>query len=365
MDLSKGYLWDKLWLPFLIALSSFFFFRLLQFIVRWYLFGKWTFRTFSYFKIRTFRRNRNKNMDSKSLQLVPPNKKWRISNEIVSLFHSVLSGLWALYILVNIEEYIHNEKSTLITVRTKSAEYLVLMSFGYLVHDFIDLVVNERSARIIELLFHHVVVLTGFTVTHITGQFLYIVVIGLLMEVNSIFLHTRSLMNLYRQKKNSTAFKIVAMLNISTFVLFRLAVSAALIGWLFYHYVSGLVQWYLQVINSLLVFSLTTTNCVLFYRVLAADGLLGANRARAADLKDKRHETGAQNADPVHGATTQQKDDKADETDPSSNDEDEEGTSDESDNKKFGGNNQPRPNYIEVPTHPTSSQEVFIVNVEN
>ena len=58
-------------------------------------------------------------------------------------------------------------------------------------------------------------------------------------------------------------------------------------------------------------------------------------------------------------------DDKADETDPSSNDEDEEGTSDESDNKKFGGNNQPRPNYIEVPTHPTSSQEVFIVNVEN
>jgi len=61
------------------------------------------------------------------------------------------------------------------------------MSFGYLVHDFIDLVVNERSARIIELLFHHVVVLTGFTVTHITGQFLYIVVIGLLMEVNRLF----------------------------------------------------------------------------------------------------------------------------------------------------------------------------------
>lgn len=58
------------------------------------------------------------------------------------------------------------------------------MSFGYLVHDFIDLVVNERSARIIELLFHHVVVLTGFTVTHLTEKFLYIVVIGLLMEVN-------------------------------------------------------------------------------------------------------------------------------------------------------------------------------------
>jgi hypothetical protein len=94
------------------------------------------------------------------------------------------------------------------------------MSFGYLVHDFIDLVVNERSARIIELLFHHIVVLTGFTVSHLTEKFQYLVVIGLLMEVNrfidlrsivkiySIFLHSRSLMNLYRQKKNSTAFKI-------------------------------------------------------------------------------------------------------------------------------------------------------------
>ena len=58
------------------------------------------------------------------------------------------------------------------------------MTFGYLVHDFIDLVVNERSARIIELLFHHVVVISAFMVTLISGEFLYIVVLGLLMEVN-------------------------------------------------------------------------------------------------------------------------------------------------------------------------------------
>ena len=60
-----------------------------------------------------------------------------------------------------------------------------------------------------------------------------------------------------------------------------------LTGWVLYHYACGLVQWHLQVINSLLVFSLTTTNCVLFYRVLAADGLLGANRARALSSDSK------------------------------------------------------------------------------
>lgn len=32
-----------------------------------------------------------------SFQTVPPNKKWRICNESVSFFHSVISGLWALY----------------------------------------------------------------------------------------------------------------------------------------------------------------------------------------------------------------------------------------------------------------------------
>lgn len=39
------------------------------------------------------------------------------------------------------------------------------MSGGYLFHDLVDLLVNEQSARIMELLFHHAVVLTAFAVT--------------------------------------------------------------------------------------------------------------------------------------------------------------------------------------------------------
>jgi hypothetical protein len=31
---------------------------------------------------------------------VPPNKKWRISNETVSLIHSVISGIWAFLALI-------------------------------------------------------------------------------------------------------------------------------------------------------------------------------------------------------------------------------------------------------------------------
>uniref|UniRef100_A0A1I7XEP9 TLC domain-containing protein n=1 Tax=Heterorhabditis bacteriophora TaxID=37862 RepID=A0A1I7XEP9_HETBA len=41
----------------------------------------------------------------------------------------------------------------------------IFLSSGYLLHDLIDLLVNEQSARIMELLFHHVIVLLGFAVT--------------------------------------------------------------------------------------------------------------------------------------------------------------------------------------------------------
>uniref|UniRef100_A0A183CFB1 TLC domain-containing protein n=1 Tax=Globodera pallida TaxID=36090 RepID=A0A183CFB1_GLOPA len=174
--------WGHVWLPLIVALLSFVFFRFFQFAVRWYLFGKWTFPTFSYFKRRRRRRPNSSvstpSMDSKSLEFVPPNKKWRISNEFVSLVHSILSGFWALGILTHFDSYIDD----LIGADSKEARYLTYMSLGYMVHDLIDLVVNERSARIIELLFHHVVVITAFMITQVTGQFLYIVVLGLLME---------------------------------------------------------------------------------------------------------------------------------------------------------------------------------------
>uniref|UniRef100_A0A0K0CW48 TLC domain-containing protein n=1 Tax=Angiostrongylus cantonensis TaxID=6313 RepID=A0A0K0CW48_ANGCA len=226
--------------------GSFLFFRILQYVVRWYLFGKCSFRAFSYFGIS----GRNQNSDSsRDLTVVPPNKKWRISNEAVSLIHSVASGLWAAYVLLFYKRLFED----LINERTQVALELVYVSFGYLLHDFFDLVLNEQSARIIELLFHHIVVITGFIVTltsfsssftlfistiHIyakvflvTRKYLGVVMFGLLMEINSVFLHTRSLMNLYGVKRKSTSFRLVALLNIITLAVFRLSVSFYLVYW--------------------------------------------------------------------------------------------------------------------------------------
>lgn len=108
----------------------------------------------------------------------------------------------------------------------------------------------------------------------ITNLFLGVVILGLLMEVNSIFLHSRSLMNLYRQPKDSTGFKFVALLNILTFMVFRMAVSVYLLYWVFSNMFTTL-RWYHAIINFLVIASLASTNSVLLYRVLSADGLLG------------------------------------------------------------------------------------------
>ncbi|CAA21712.2 TLC domain-containing protein fld-1 [Caenorhabditis elegans] len=285
---------------FLWVIVSFAFFRALQFIVRWYLFGKWTWPNFNFFDIRNRIRRRRRGgqeaentenppeneaeageqveqepePDSRDLSAIPPNKKWRISNECVSLFHSVISGLWAAYALLYYKQLVQD----LVNYRCDVAINLVLMSAGYLFHDLVDLLVNEQSARIIELLFHHVVVLSAFAVTMFFNRFLGVVVFGLLMELNSIFLHSRSLLNLYGVDKKSPSFRIIALLNMVTLFAFRLCVSAYLV----YFVVVSIpdLEWYVSIINGLVIASLASTNTVLTYRLLAADGLLGSRRTR-------------------------------------------------------------------------------------
>lgn len=272
--------WKKFGIGCSQVLLSFLCFWFLQFVVRWYLFGTCTFKTFSYFgwgKSAPPNESAAAVVDirsSQSLLVIPPNRHWRISNEAVSLGHSVVSGFWALYAIIVYPKLMED----MIFYKNAMAHYLLIMSTGYLIHDLIDLLINEHSLRIIELIFHHVVVLVAFGTNYTTGKFLGVVVCGLLMELNSIFLHSRSMLNLYRVEKSSTAFRIVALLNIVTFIIFRMAVSAYLLYWQFT--VAWKMVWYITMVTFIVIVSLAITNAVLLYRVLAADGLLGKKRQR-------------------------------------------------------------------------------------
>uniref|UniRef100_A0A7E4ZUM0 TLC domain-containing protein n=1 Tax=Panagrellus redivivus TaxID=6233 RepID=A0A7E4ZUM0_PANRE len=266
---------------------SFICYRILQYVARWYLFGRCTFRTFNYFRW-AHRFHRRPVPPSQSLQVHPPNKKWRISNEVVSLIHSVVSGFWALYVIVN-----HHVMDDMVYFRDDFALYLIYMSFGYILHDLVDLLINERSMRIIELLFHHVIVIMAFMTTLCLKKYLAVVVFGLLMELNSIFLHSRSLLNLYRHPKTSTGFKIIALLNVISFMIFRMVVSGYLLKWQITEAWSK--SWYEIILTFVVIVSLAVTNTVLGYRVLAADGLLGKKHGRTPT--DQKSEGEATNED--------------------------------------------------------------------
>ncbi|KAI6179718.1 TLC domain-containing protein [Aphelenchoides besseyi] len=263
--------------------GSFVFWFLLQYIVRWYLFGRWSFRTFDYFKFGRSRRGRTA-PPSTELEVVPKNRKWRISNEVVSLIHSVVSGLWALYAILTYPRLMDDMN----TFSHPMPKILIYVSFGYIIHDLIDLLLNERSARILELLFHHVVVIVGFLTTLVTNLFLGVVQLGLLMEINSIFLHSRSLMNLYRVDKQSTAFRFIKLLNILTFLIFRIAVCTYLLYWQINNLMK--IYWYHAIITFAVILSLSITNSVLLYRVLAADGILGASRSARQPIETKNQD---------------------------------------------------------------------------
>ncbi|VDN36815.1 unnamed protein product [Gongylonema pulchrum] len=88
----------------------------------------------------------------------------------------------------------------------------------------------------------------------------------MLMELNSIFLHSRSMLNLYRVNKTSTAFRIIALLNIVTFIIFRLAVSAYLLYWHFS--TAWKMTWYITLVTFVVIVSLAITNVVLLYRLV-------------------------------------------------------------------------------------------------
>ncbi|RCN27597.1 hypothetical protein ANCCAN_26668 [Ancylostoma caninum] len=127
------------------------------------------------------------------------------------------------------------------------------------------------------------------------------------MELNSMFLHTRSLMNLYGVKKKSTSFRLVALLNIVTLAVFRISVSFYLVYWAVIQI--PVIPWLHSVFTIFVIFSLFCSNTILAYRVMAADGLFGQARARkspaqttstAADVEAGEREEEADEEDEVN-----------------------------------------------------------------
>ena len=115
---------------------------------------------------------------------------------------------------------------------TTSSHTLVCFSIGYFIYDAIDMLVNHRKRSTYELLLHHCLVIICYLVAVVSKQFVAFVALSLVVEVNSVFLHARQLLIITNQPKNSSRYKANALLNVLTFLLFRIILLAYLTRWI-------------------------------------------------------------------------------------------------------------------------------------
>uniref|UniRef100_A0A914XD52 TLC domain-containing protein n=1 Tax=Plectus sambesii TaxID=2011161 RepID=A0A914XD52_9BILA len=198
-------------------------------------------------------------------------RQYRLRNLTICLLHSVISGGWALCFMLT-----HTRVMFYDTMHWYQywAAQLPMLSMSYFVCDTIDMAKHEFSRWTVELFVHHIVTVFVFGVATMARKFIPYAYWALLMEVNSIFLHLRSIILISgTATEQKGALRAVRAGNIVTFVVFRFAVQAWQIHWAYVnraemHYFFALIG----VVGGVIFLIINT---VLFARVLAADGFLG------------------------------------------------------------------------------------------
>lgn len=166
-------------------------------------------------------------------------------------------------------------REDLINSFSVSAQGVISLSVGYFLYDFVDMAIHDRR-RSTELLFHHALVMTCFGLSVCTSYYQGYSLVALLVEVNSIFLHLRQLMLLFGISKGATIYKANSILNLGTFVVFRVFTMGGMFQWLLSHRSELTVT-----VFGLGVFALVAImgmNFQLLYRVLKSDYLKRSDR---------------------------------------------------------------------------------------
>ncbi|KAG8450768.1 hypothetical protein GDO86_003149 [Hymenochirus boettgeri] len=203
--------------------------------------------------------------------LVPPpssaqRNHWKWRNIWTSLVHSLLTGMWAL-----LGFYLHPEMAEdLISTHSTFSHSLVAVSIGYFIHDFLDMLQNQKLHQSWELLFHHTVVVTCFGISVMLHRYVGFSVVALLVEINSIFLHLRQILLMANLLK-TTFYRLNSLLNLGTYVIFRISTLAWMTRWLVIN--RDNIPLLTYTIGSVGMAIMTVMNIVLFYRLLRSDFL--------------------------------------------------------------------------------------------
>ncbi|KAF4086077.1 hypothetical protein AMELA_G00102170 [Ameiurus melas] len=108
-------------------------------------------------------------------------------------------------------------------------------------------------------------------------------VVALLVEINSIFLHLRQMMRMASIAK-STMYRINSMINLGTYVVFRINTLAWMTRWLVLN--RDHIPLFSYTVGSVGMAIMTLMNIVLFYRLLRTDFLKSSREKEVRKDKD-------------------------------------------------------------------------------
>ncbi|XP_030639229.1 TLC domain-containing protein 1 [Chanos chanos] len=192
-----------------------------------------------------------------------PWRTWKWKNLSVSLVHSLLTGTWAIACVVQYPVMVHEMYSTF----TPLSYLLVIVSSGYFIQDAGDIILSGFVRESWEFLLHHVLVIWCFMYALLTSHYVAGAVVALFVEVNSVFLHTRLLLKLADVASNSSIFVINKLLNVVTYVTFRLGAQFFITWYIIQNY-----SWLDHALYFLVTMILMNIMILIyFYRLLRAD----------------------------------------------------------------------------------------------
>jgi len=192
-------------------------------------------------------------------------QRWKWRNVATSLLHSIVSGAWAPFVFYEAPEM----QDDLISTFTPSCHALVSFSIGYFLYDALDMVIYHRKRSTYELLLHHFMVITCLGIAVSTRQYVAYGGLSLMVEVNSVFLHTRQLFIITGEPKSSSRYRTNALLNVATFLFFRILLLGWMTRWLTVN--RDRIPLSIFTIGSVGLAVIVVMNIILFCRILSVD----------------------------------------------------------------------------------------------
>lgn len=204
-------------------------------------------------------------------------QRWRWKNISVSLIHAVMSGTWAVFCFVEEPKMMED----LIQTSTFMGHTVISASVGYFLYDSFDMLRYQRTRQSLELLLHHIVIILCFGIAIFTKVYVGYAVLALIVELNSIFLHLRQLLQCCGFSKTSSLYRLNSLVNLGTFLGFRILTLAWMTRWIVIN--KNLVPLVFYSVGSIGLAVVTVMNIILFYRLLNSDFL----RKKESTKKDE------------------------------------------------------------------------------